>query len=57
MQLSYLDKFQKIIITILATLMGLAVMLATLELGYIMAFYILLASDLSSLLLLLDTTW
>ena len=41
MQFSYLDKFQRIIITILTSLMGLVVMLATLELVYIMAFDIL----------------
>lgn len=41
MQLSYLDKFQRIIITILTTLMGLVVLLATLELIYMMTFDIL----------------
>ena len=34
MRLSYLDKFQKIIIAILTILMGLVVMLATLEIIY-----------------------
>ncbi len=37
MRLSYLDKFQKFIIVILAILMGLVVMLATLELVYVIA--------------------
>ncbi len=37
MRLSYLDKFQKFIIVILAILMGFVVMLATLELVYIIA--------------------
>jgi len=37
MRLSYLDKFQKFIIVILAILTGLVVMLATLELVYIIA--------------------
>ena len=37
MGLSYLDKFQKFIIVILAILMGLVVMLATLELVYVIA--------------------
>lgn len=37
MGLSYLDKFQKFIIVILAILTGLVVMLATLELVYIIA--------------------
>ncbi len=41
MRLSYLDKFQKIIIAILTILMGLVVMLATLELIYVIAFEIL----------------
>ncbi len=41
MHLSYLDKFQKIIIAILTILMGLVVMLATLELIYVIAFDIL----------------
>ncbi|HOU69890.1 MAG: phosphate-starvation-inducible PsiE family protein [Methanothrix sp.] len=41
MRLSYLDKFQKIIIAILTILMGLVVMLATLELIYVIAFDIL----------------
>jgi len=41
MRLSYLDKFQKIIISILTILMGLVVMLATLELIYVIAFEIL----------------
>ncbi|HUM80170.1 MAG TPA: phosphate-starvation-inducible PsiE family protein [Methanothrix sp.] len=39
--MSYLDKFQKIIIAILTILMGLVVMLATLELIYVIAFDIL----------------
>lgn len=38
MQLSHLDKFQKIIISILTIFMGLIVMLATLELAYTIAF-------------------
>ncbi len=37
MRLSYLDKFQKFIIVILAILTGLVVMLATLELVYVIA--------------------
>ena len=37
MRLGYLDKFQKFIIVILAILMGFVVMLATLELVYIIA--------------------
>ena len=37
MRLGYLDKFQKFIIVILAILMGLVVMLATLELVYVIA--------------------
>ncbi len=37
MRLSYLDKFQKFIIVILAILMGFVVMLATLELVYVIA--------------------
>jgi len=37
MGLSYLDKFQKFIIVILAILMGFVVMLATLELVYVIA--------------------
>lgn len=37
MRLSYLDKFQKFIIVILAILTGLVVLLATLELVYVIA--------------------
>jgi uncharacterized membrane protein (DUF373 family) len=41
MLMSYLDTFQKIIITVLTALMALVVMLATLELVYIIALDIL----------------
>jgi uncharacterized membrane protein (DUF373 family) len=41
MQRNYLDTFQKIIITVLTALMGLVVLLATLELVYIIALDIL----------------